>query len=285
MFSPTGTSASRTFVRYSPTIYSGYGRSFWRTCRFYSTRRPSDNSFRTSRARWASRVNLSERIGLATYPYYDPELMSLLQTHLPAWNGFRTRYLTYLIGQWNSIYGDWDYSPESSELVVEEEQPLLQRDRLMQIFEACPVGSYGFFAAKGLTPFKRVVGSYAAATIDEFFATQVPWLKQPYCDDLNKLMSELETRYWNNRKELRTWLAGKTFTKRMRQWGVSRIAVVWDGKEGPVIPRGEPLAEKQITEAREVVEGAATDLDDEALEQFSHKLYDDLVKKGKAARE
>jgi hypothetical protein len=208
--------------------------------------------------------------------------MAHIQTHLPEWPGFLTEYRTYLTAGWSSIFADWDW--QTVALIRDEEQPLLQRDRLMQIFQACPVGSYGYFAAKGLGPFKSVVGSFAAATIDEFFASQVQWLSQPCCADLNALMSELETYYWDNRQKLVEYLAGKTFSKKMRQWGVStRVPKTWEGKTKPAVPGGEASEGDQMAEARDLMEGATGTMDAEALEKFSLEVYEKLVAKGKAA--
>jgi hypothetical protein len=272
---------TRLPIRFS-TSFRPLGRARWSTVRFYSTKPRSDNTFRTAASKYQQMTYISSRFELAKYPYYNPLLMGHVKTYLPEWPGFLTEYRTYLTAQWSTIFFDWDW--QTVTLVADEEQPLLQRDRLMQIFQACPEGSYGYFASKGLGPFKSVVGSFAAATIDEFFASNVQWLSLPYCDDLNVLMSELETYYWDNRQKLVEYLAGKTFTKKMRQWGVStRVPRTWDGKSKPMIPGDEASEPDQMAAARVLLEDATGTMDAEALEKFSIEVYEKLVSKGKAA--
>lgn len=214
----------------------------------------------------------------ATVPYYHPVLMLHLQRHLPGWTGFKAQYYEYVHQHWNSMYGDWDWSDVGQVVVVE--QPLLQRDRLMQIFEACPEGSYGYYAKYGLGPFKGVVGSFAAATIDQFFASQIQFLKQPMSPAINEIMSSMETKYWNSRETWLEWIAGKTFTQGMRKLGVSlpsHLLTVWEGQRKPTLPSGEELEEVQLGIALELLREHLPELDKAVFNSWASAVFDHLV--------
>jgi len=222
---------------------------------------------------------ISERFGLATFPYYNPLLMGHVQQHLPKWEGFTTRYLTYIGGQWNSIYGDWDW--QSSVLVTDEEQPLQQRDRLEQILLQCPEGSYGYFMSMVLGPVKSVVGSFAAATIDEFFASQIHWLKQPFTGGLAEFLSKAESVYWENEEALVSYLAGQLLSDKTRYVIVTKMAEVWKDRQKPPVPPGEAAEEEQMQAALAAVEQVWKDMDRKALQELSTELYKQIKEKAK----
>lgn len=262
------------------------GRRRWRQLKFFNPQKQLP-VYQQSLTRYSEVMLVQKQLGIAQTPYYNEELMNHLKRHLPGWQGFRAEFRTYVYGQWNPIYQDWDLS--TVKLKIREEQPLLQRDRLMQIFESCPEGSYGYYAQTGLAPFKGLVGSFASATIDQFFASNVQFLKQQFSTDINEIMSTLETRYWNSRKELMDYIAGKSFTKGMRKAGVkvpSVLMTVWEGQRKPTLPDGEALEAEQLKEARSVLtEENLKKLDDAALARFTSELYDQLVAKQKAKAE
>jgi hypothetical protein len=264
--------------------YKLVGINVWQENKFYSTKLP-DNSFSSfnNATLFYDKIFLDERIGPTTYPPLNPKLMKHVQKYLKWDPVFVTKYQRYALQEWSPIFSDWVWAPLVQ--IIEEEQPLGQRDVLIQIFQKCPKYSYGYFAAEALAPFKNVVGSFASATIGEFFASQAQWLAEEYCDDLNALMSELETNYWDNRKSLFEYLAGKSFTKRMRQLGVSRVAKVWDGKKKPSIEPGEASEEKQMEEALKLIEEAAGRMDAQALNEFSLLVYEQLISRGRAKKE
>jgi hypothetical protein len=263
--------------------YFNTGKLYWSKIKFYNPQKTA-KWYTSTLSKYNRAVFLNYKIDVATTPYYNQELMSHVKTHLPDWKGFKTEYHTYIHAEWSSIYADWDWS--TAKLVLNEERALLQRDRLMQIFQACPPGSYGYYAQYGLAPFKAVVGSFASATIDEFFASMVQFLKQPFSVPINDIMSTLETRYWNTRKELLDYLAGKTFTKRRRELGVSvpaSVMTIWEGKRVPQLPAGETLSDEQLAEVQKALTEENLDkLDDIALARFTADLYKQLVAKGKA---
>ncbi len=226
---------------------------------------------------------LSVHVDLATTPYYNPVLFAHVRRHLPGWAGFRTEFHTVLHSRWNSIYLDWDPPTGEAGSVTVEEAPLGRRDRLMQLFEACPVGSYGYYARDGLAPFKAVVGDLAAATIDEFFAGQAHFLKQPFGPQVNEVMSLLETNYWDSRDRFSEWLAGKTFTQGMRKAGVGVAAAVrglWEGGHAPT-PPGEALDGARLAEVVAAIESRLDDLDARAFEALATELYERAAAAGR----
>lgn len=259
------------------TSFRAIGARAWPRVRMFSSA-PSTPAYHQVLSTCSEPRLARVRIDRATVPYYQPELMNHLRTHLPDWGGFTTVFETHVYQTWNTVYGDWDWSEFGG--VVEVEQPLLQRDRLIQIFAACPTGSYGYYAQYGLAPFKAVVGSFAAATIDEFFASQVHFLKQPMSAPMNDIMSSLETKYWDSQQDFTDWLAGKTFTKGMRELGVSvpaSLLTVWEGKRKPALPPGEALEEEQLAEATAVLHEALPGLDASAFQSFAADLYQRLT--------
>src|SRR5262249_54589742 len=174
--------------------YVTVGRHLYRKFKFYN---PQKQTIRYQE--WLHAKRYMEvawtRKGLATHPYYDPELVALLNTHVPSWPGFKTQYFTFLQPQMILSDGEVDLLTAK---FVEIEKPLLQRDRLAQVFGACGKGTYGWYAKRGLAPFKAVVGSWGSATIDEFFAKNIQLLNQPFGVLVNDIMSTQETRYWQS---------------------------------------------------------------------------------------
>lgn len=263
--------------------YGQLGRNVWREIKFYNPQKQFP-WYQQALARYSEAMLIERRIDTATVPYHNQDLMSHLWRHLPNWRGFQTEYRTYAQAQWTPIFQDWDWS--TVKIVVNQEQPLLQRDRLMQIFGACPPGSYGYYAQYGLAPFKAVVGSFASATIDEFFASHVEWLKQPFSEQVNDIMSTLETYYWNDRQDLVNWLAGQTLGKLGRELAVqlpANLMTLWEGKRQPAIPEGEELTEMQLAIAQTTLTPQSLDrLDDAARVSFAAELYQKLVERGRA---
>jgi hypothetical protein len=260
--------------------YATFGRNVWSRLRF---RNPQAQQpyFQQRVLRYPPMQLVRIDIQPTTVPYYNAQLMAHLRRHLPDWNGFHTEVRTYFHSNWNSIYGDWDLEGT----VVRIERPLLQRDRLMQIFQACPEGSYGYYAARGLAPFKSVVGSLAASTIDEFFASQVHWLKQGFSDAINDIMSTMETDYWESREDLVEWLAGRTFTKWMREVGVAvpaYVLTIWEGKRKPSLPEGEAPEEEQLQAAANLLKENLPKLNRDAVEAYSVQLWEEVLRKRKA---
>jgi hypothetical protein len=232
--------------------------------RFYNPEKLTPR-YQQAAYKYAGSMLLSKTPGLATKPYYQPELTSLLHKHLPNWYGFQTQFYSYLEMNWSSIFGDWDYS--SAKLVHKEEQPLLQRDRLMQIFGACPRGSYGYYAYRGLTPFKALVGSYASAAIDEFFASNIELLRQPFTGLVNDIMSTKETVYWNSQQEFTNWLAGQLLGKDGRSNVVRWSARLSTFLEGWATEQGT-LAQEQLKQIKAELDASLPGLDQIAFEDF-----------------
>ena len=263
--------------------YRATGRRVWRNLRFFNPQK-SLPWYRNALSRYSEAMLIERRIDIATIPYYNEDLMARLRDQLPNWKGFQTEHRSYVRADWNTIYQDWDWS--TARIILNEEQPLLQRDRLMQIFAACPEGSYGYYAQYGLAPFKAVVGSFASATIDQFFANQAQFLKQPFSPQVNEIMSTLETHYWNSRADLLEHIAGLFLDKGGRQRGVrypAKIMTVWEGQRKPAITEGEALESEQLAEAQAALtEENLKLLDDAAIARFTSELYERLVAKGKA---
>ena len=260
--------------------YRTYGRNLWGRLHFRN-RQAQQPFFQQRVLQYPPAQLLRIAVEPTTVPYYSPELMTHLRQHLPNWNGFHTEVRTYFFSTWNSIYGDWDLEGR----VVRIERPLLQRDRLEQIFAACPDGSYGYYASRGLAPFKAVVGSFASATIDEFFASQIHWLKQEFGREVNIIMSTMETRYWNSREDLVEWLAGQTFRAWMRRIGVSipsYVMTIWEGQRKPSLPPGEALEAEQLQEAINLLNERLPGLNQTAVQEASVEIYNRLVSEGKA---
>jgi hypothetical protein len=227
----------------------------WKTIRFQEGTKKHANS-----------VLLTEKYDLVTKPYYQPELMEKLHKHLPTWLGFQTWHYTYVQGMWNSIYGELDFRDVA--VFIQQEKPLLQRDRLAQIFAACPAGSYGYYAARGLAPFKLAVGSFASAQIDEFFASNIDLLTQPFSKIVNDIMSTKETAYWKSQKEFTNWLAGHFLSKGGREKGVAWPAALHRFAYGTPVPEGEVLNEEQLAKLKAELEEQLPRLDVVALEDF-----------------
>ncbi|MFD4144443.1 hypothetical protein [Streptomyces sp. NPDC058572] len=70
------------------------------------------------------------------------------------------------------------------------------RERLLRVVQACPPGSNGETIAYWLGKVTPVVGNFASATIDEFFAEQIDVLARPYSSEDISFLSGLETEYW-----------------------------------------------------------------------------------------
>lgn len=264
--------------------YGQLGRDVWRQVKFHDNPQRQFPWYRQALSRYSEAMLIERRIDRAAVPYYNHTLMSHLWRHLPNWRGFQTEYRTYAQAQWTPIFQDWDWS--TVRIVVDQEQPLLQRDRLMQIFGACPPGSYGYYAQYGLAPFKAVVGSFASATIDEFFASHVQYLKQPFSEQVNDIMSTLETVYWNGRQDLVDWLAGQSFGKVGRELAVAipaNLMTLWEGRRVPAIPEGEALSEAQLAVAQTTLTAENLErLDDAARVGYAAELYQQLVERGRA---
>jgi hypothetical protein len=239
----------------------------------FSFYNPEKNTarFKEFAAVHANSVVLQKKHDLVKTPYYNTELMGLLRKHLPSWENFHTWHYTFAQAQWDSIRSDWD---TSSVTFVELERPLLQRDRLAQIFQACPPGSYGYYAARGLAPFKLAVGSFASAQIDEFFASNVEVLVQPYSALVNDIMSMAETAYWDSQEEFTNWLAGKFLRKSGRERGVGWPALAHQFAFGTPQPGGEPLSESELQKVREILAGELPKMNKIAFEDF---LKDDAA--------
>lgn len=211
-------------------------------------------------------------------PVYSLEVMAHLRANLPGWEEFRVPVYTYVDQTWNSIYGDFDTPADAR--VYEEVGQIGERDRLEQIFAACPAGSYGYYAQWGLAPFKAVVGSTAAATIDEFFAKNVHLLTQPMSPEITEILSTLETKYWNSRTDILDYIAGRVLNKRTRAWGVATPAALrrlWEGERTPALPPGEELDTEQAQEIAEALNENLPQLDLEAAQRFANELYEQAV--------
>jgi hypothetical protein len=266
--------------------YRRTGRRVWENLHFFNRQRALPR-YQAALTRYSEAMLIERRIDVAATPYYNQELMAHVRRHLPNWRGFQTEHRSYVYAEWSPIFQEWDWS--TAKLVLNQEQPLLQRDRLMQIFAACPEGSYGYYAQFGLAPFKAVVGSFAAATIDELFASQVHILKQPFSPEINDIMSTIETRYWNSREDLLEHIAGLFLIKSGRERGVrwpAKLMTIWEGQRKPKLPEGEALEAEQLAEAQSVLtEENLKKMDDAAMVKFSSDLYDRLVAEGKAKKD
>lgn len=211
-------------------------------------------------------------------PTISPEIMAHLRRNLPGWQGFRAPVYTFIEQSWNTTYGDLE-TPADAE-VYEEVGQIGQRDRLEQIFAACPPGSYGYYAQWGLAPFKAVFGNLAAATIDEFFAKNVHLLIQPMSAEITDILSGLETKYWDSSKDIIDYIAGKVLSKRTRAWAVATPAALrrlWEGERTPTLPAGEELDTAQAQEIADVLNENLPQLDLEAAQRFAEELCEQAV--------
>jgi hypothetical protein len=212
-------------------------------------------------------------------PANSPELLAHVRSHLPDWPGFRTRVYTYVDMEWNPIFGELRL-PVAGPTLHEEVEPEGQRDLLAQLFAACPPGSYGYYAQWGLGPFHTVVGSTAAAGIHLFFASQVQFLKQPMGDLVTRIMSTLETKYWNSRQDVVDHLAGLFLKERGRQLGVAGpqlLRTIWEGHRTPDLPTADTLSEAQLQEVAETLNANLDALDATAAATFAQELYEKAV--------
>lgn len=220
----------------------------------------------------------------STKKYYNQKLMSHMRTSIPRFNNFSTNYYVYLTPLWNSIYGDWDY--EGASVVVVEEE-LYERDRLLQIFRSCPEGSYGYYAYRGLRPVKLVVQSFAAAEIDKFFASFSELLAQPMSENVDNVMSALETMYWNSRQEYVDWAAGQLIGQKGRSKTVSLAAEVsgWiEGERYTPLEGGRELTGEQWKEIRNKLISLTGVINDDTIDAFREWLgtkYDEFTQKNK----
>ncbi len=231
-------------------------------------------------------VLLSKHQDFASKKYYNDILMSKVRTNIPNFTNFSTNYYTYLVPRWNIIYDQWDY--EGASVVVLEEE-LDKRDRLLQIFESCPEGSYGYYAYRGLRPVKLMVQSFAAAEIDQFFASCSELLAQPFSVDVDNVMSALETIYWNTmtRKEYVDWAAGQLIGQGGRSKVVSLAARIsgWvEGRRYTKLSGGKELTQEQWEEIKEKLISLTAQISEDTIADFQKWLgekYDEYQLKNK----
>jgi hypothetical protein len=240
---------------------------------------------------------ISKESELTTIPYYSEKLMAHVRRNIPGFAGFKADFYTYFVPAWNPIYGDVDWSGDKMVgAIVKVEQVLYQRDRLLQIFHACPQDSYGYYAAQGLGPVKFVVQSFASAEIDKFFASCAQYLSQPFSERINFIMSTLETLYWNSRPAFIDWAAGQLLGQYERAAAVRNAALVglvslfldeWQGSYTQLAESRE-LTHEQIDEVVRVLTELAPQIDSGALEVLTTrlgKMYDEAVKKNETRDE
>jgi hypothetical protein len=218
---------------------------------------------------------LSTRFGPSTNPYYDPELMAHLRKYLN-FQGFKTRFDTYLVGHWNPIYGELDFTAGT---VVVIEQTLYERDRLLQVFRACPEGSYGYYAYYGLSPIKLLVQSFAAAEIDKFFASLAQFIREPFGADIDNMMTALETMYWISRENWVDYAAGQIIGQEGRSAPVAAASRVLTWVEGQR-SGSSALTSDQWNEIRDVLNVIVKQVDgDVAKARFDDKIVTQIKKK------
>ncbi|HEY0694331.1 MAG TPA: hypothetical protein VGD71_35505 [Kribbella sp.] len=270
----------RAFFR---TNYRSIGANLWqRRATFFRT---SPRWFRFQQAiiSHTDRQLLDISWRAVQSPSNSPELLAHVRRHLPGWPGFRTRVYTYVDMEWNPIFGELRL-PATGPTVHEEVEPEGQRDMLAQLFAACPPGSYGYYAQWGLAPFHTLVGNTAAAGIHMFFASQVQFLKQPMGDLVTKIMSTLETKYWDSRQDVVDHLAGLFLKERGRQLGVAGpqwLRTVWEGQRTPDLPTVDQLSEVQLQEIADTINGNLADLDASVAAKFARELYDKAVEENR----
>jgi hypothetical protein len=231
-------------------------------------------------------ILLSKKRDFVKIDYYDPQLMSHVKKHLPDFQNFSTNFYTFMVVEWNPIYGDIDWRGHGKIIVVEE--VLYQRDRLLQIFGSCPEGSYGYYAQIALTPFKFAVQSFAAARIDEFFAAVAQLLIQPFGPKINGIMTGLESSYWyslDQKAEFIEWAAGQLLSQDGRAlppWLASQWETFKGTKLRAPFEDGRTLTAKQLEEIEDVVVEMLPIINGDALKGLTKvlsDLYDEKMKK------
>lgn len=231
-------------------------------------------------------VLLSNRPVLVENPWNDPILWAHVQKYLPGFQGFQTEGRDYFISAWNPIYGDEDWS---GGVVVTVQKELYERDRLLQIFQVCKPGSYGYYAYRGLSPVKFFVQSFAPGQIDRFFASNAQFLQQPFGPFVDNIMTTLETAYWNTRprKDVADYIAGQVIGQKQRSDAVRLASVVsrWlEGVRNSPLPDGRELTEAQWNEIGQILGTLVNQVDDDSLQGlvwYLNKIYDEMVEKNK----
>lgn len=221
--------------------------------------------------------------------YYTEELMAHVRKHLKDFENFRALRQTYLVPTKVYVRLDGDIEILLSK-VITVEKPLYERDRLLQIFKACPPGSYGYYAYRGLGPVKFFVGSFAAAKIDQFFASLAQFLKQPFGESVDDIMTFAETSYWNSRKEhskddFVNWVAGQVIGQKGRSntvWLASKVSEWVEGQRHTSLPGGQELTEKDWNEVASVLKEMTEQIDVDIADGIGKRmgeLYDEIVAK------
>lgn len=216
-------------------------------------------------------------------PAVRPEFVAHLKLHVPDMDGFRSKVFTYVESDFNPVYGDFDPIKEGAKITTEV-IPSGQRGRLKQIFAACPKGSYGYYAQFGLAPFRLIAGNLAAATIDEFFGSNIEYLKQEMSPATNDIMTTLETKYWRSQKDIVDWLAGMVLTKFGRTVLVAVPAALvrlWEGRRVPDLPPGQKLTEEQLADIATKINAGVETMDLAASLRRAKDLYQEAVKKNR----
>lgn len=221
--------------------------------------------------------------------YYTEDLMAHVRKHLKGFENFHALRQTYLVPTKIMFRLDGEMEILLSK-VVTVEKPLYERDRLLQLFKACPPGSYGYYAYRGLRPVKFFVGSFAAAKIDQFFASFAQFLKQPFGKSVDDIMSYAETYYWNTRQEhskedFVNWVAGQVIGQEGRSntvWLASKVYEWVEGQRHTPLPGGQELTEKDWDEVANVLRDMTARYDSEAADGLGVRmgeLYDEIVAK------
>jgi hypothetical protein len=261
------------------TNFSAIGASTWGRAGTFFTVSPRWSRFRQAVGGQVDRQLLDVSWRVVESPANSPEVIAHVRRYRPEWTGFRSRVYTYLTQEWNPIYQTLETPTGGAEL-QEEVAPLGQRDMLAQVFEACPEGSYGYYAQWGLAPFRMVAGNVAAATIHEFFASQIQFLMQPMSPEVTEIMSSLETRYWESREDIIDYVAGKVLTKRTRGWAVVTPATLrrlWEGERMPTLAPGETLSQEQLAEIAAQLNAKLGELDAAAARKFAQELFEKMA--------
>ncbi|MFI2458128.1 hypothetical protein [Streptomyces sp. NPDC019539] len=212
-------------------------------------------------------------------PATRPELVERIKRNLPDFVGFKSQVFTYVESEWNNIYGDFDPPRPEGTLIKETVSPG-QRGRLLQILEACPEGSYGYYAKFALAPFHAIIGNFAAATIDEFFAANVEYLKQPMSPLVSKILALLETKYWNSREDVVEFAAGQILNEHGRELAMditSKVIQLWEGGRVPDLPDSETLDE-QLPLIVSQLSAGISEMDYEVSQRIAQELYEKAVR-------
>jgi len=230
-------------------------------------------------------VFYTKRKDFATITYYNPKLMTHMRKHLVEFPNFRTDFYTFFLAKWNPIYGDIDLSGIE---IVHVERVLYERDRLLQVFQLCPEGSYGWYAYRGLRPVKFFVQSFAAAQIDQFFAACIMFLKQPFGPSVDNIMTAMETWYWNSREDFVDWAAGQLLGQRGRSntvWLAAQVSSWLATQRTTSLPSGEELTQEQWNEIGELLIDVSSRMNNDVLDKLRGELsdlYDTMVVKNQS---